>query len=123
MKRTILIVDDSESIREFLTFTLATGGFNVIAGVNGVDGLKLLEENEDMIELVITDLHMPEMDGIELIREIRKLEKYKHLPILFLTTESGVEQKMSAKRAGATGWIVKPVSPDKILSILNRCLR
>ncbi|MBN2892545.1 MAG: response regulator [Bacteroidales bacterium] len=123
MNKTILIVDDSESIREFLVFALSNHGFNVLSGINGKDGLKYFTNYTKEIDLVITDLHMPEMDGIQLIEEIRKLEKFKHLPILFLTTESGLEQKMKAKKAGATGWIIKPISPEKIIGILNKCLR
>jgi len=123
MAKTILIVDDSESIREFLLFTLVTNGYKVLVGVNGLDALKYFSADSDPIDLVITDLHMPEMDGIELIQEIRKMDRFKHLPILFLTTESGVEQKLKAKKAGATGWIVKPVTPDKLISVLNKCLR
>lgn len=123
MSRTILIVDDSESIREFLHFTLATDGYKVLVGINGKDAMKFFQEDAVPIDLVITDLHMPEMDGIELIQEIRKLDKFKHLPILFLTTESGIEQKMKAKKAGATGWIIKPITPDKLLAVLSKCLR
>lgn len=123
MSKTILVVDDSESIREFLLFTLVNNGYKVFSGVNGIDGLKYFSEGSEAIDLVITDLHMPEMDGIEFIQEIRKLEKFKHLPILFLTTESGITQKMQAKKAGATGWIVKPITPEKLLTVLSKCLR
>ncbi|MBN2663537.1 MAG: response regulator [Bacteroidales bacterium] len=123
MSKTILIVDDSESIREFLHFTLATDGYKVFVGTNGKDALKFFGAESEPIDLVITDLHMPEMDGIQLLQEIRKMDKFKHLPILFLTTESGIEQKMQAKKAGATGWIVKPITPDKLLAVLTKCLR
>jgi len=121
--RTILIVDDSESIREFLFYTLQSGGYNVLVGTNGKDALKHFTNYEKTIDLVVTDLHMPEMDGIELIRQIRSMEKFKYLPILFLTTESGSTQKLHAKEAGATGWIIKPITPDKLIAIINKVLR
>jgi len=123
MQNKILIVDDSESIREFLKYTLESNGFKVFVGVDGKDALKYFDDDDFQVNIVLTDLHMPVMDGLELIREIRKLKKYKHLPILFLTTESGIKQKMEAKKAGATGWIIKPVTASKIISILNKCLR
>ena len=75
------------------------------------------------INLIITDLHMPEMNGIELIREVRKMPSYQHTPILFLTTESQVEKKMEAKDAGATGWIVKPFVPAKLLAAITKVIR
>ncbi len=123
MGKTVLIVDDSESIREFLQFTLVTDGYKVLVGVDGKDALKFFNEDAEPIDIVITDLHMPVMDGIELIKEIRKSDNYKHIPIIFLTTESGTDQKMKAKKAGATGWIIKPITPEKLLSVLKRLLR
>src|SRR6056297_3448223 len=109
MAKTILIVDDSESIREVVSFTLEIEGFDVLVGVDGIDAQKFL--TGDKIDLIITDLHMPEMDGIELIKEVRTRPEYKLIPILFLTTESQTEKKMEAKQAGATGWIIKPFVP------------
>ncbi len=120
MERTILIVDDSESIREVVSFTLENEGFSVKIGVNGQDALKYL--NGDRIDLIITDLHMPVMNGIELIREVRNNKDYKMIPILFLTTESQVEKKLEAKEAGATGWIIKPFVPAKLISAINKVL-
>ncbi|OFX75680.1 MAG: two-component system response regulator [Bacteroidetes bacterium GWE2_29_8] len=121
MGKTILIVDDSESIREVVSFTLEGAGHSVLKGVDGQDALKLLDGKD--IDLIITDLHMPIMDGISLIREVRQKEQYKFVPILFLTTESQTEKKMEAKEAGATGWIVKPFVPEKLLAAINKVVR
>ena len=121
MQKTILIVDDSESIREVVRFTLENAGFNVLIGVDGKDALKFFDGKK--IDLLITDLHMPEMNGIELIREVRLMKNYARLPILFLTTESQRERKLEAKSAGATGWIIKPFVPAKLLAALNKVIR
>lgn len=121
MSKIILIVDDSESIREVVSFTLENEGYNVLVGVDGKDALKFLDGRN--IDLVITDLHMPEMDGIELIKNVRDMDAYKHIPILFLTTESQASKKMEAKEAGATGWIIKPFVPAKLLAALKKVLR
>ncbi len=120
MSKTILIVDDSESIREVVSFTLENEGFNVLIGNDGKDAQKFL--TGDKIDLVITDLHMPEMDGIELIKVIRKMPEYKMVPILFLTTESQTEKKMEAKNAGATGWIIKPFVPAKLIAAIGKVM-
>jgi two-component system chemotaxis response regulator CheY len=121
MAKNILIVDDSESIREVVSFTLENEGYDVKVGVDGKDALKFLDGSP--IDLIITDLHMPEMNGIELIKEVRKMEAYKRIPILFLTTESQAAKKMEAKEAGATGWIIKPFVPAKLLAALKKVLR
>lgn len=121
MSKVILIVDDSESIREVVSFTLENEGYNVLVGVDGKDALKFLDGRN--IDLIITDLHMPEMDGIELIKNVRVMDAYKHIPILFLTTESQASKKMEAKEAGATGWIIKPFVPAKLLAALKKVLR
>lgn len=121
MGKSILIVDDSESIREVVSFTLENEGYDVMAGVDGKDALKLLDGKS--VDLIITDLHMPEMDGIELIKNVRQMEQYKRIPILFLTTESQAAKKLEAKEAGATGWIIKPFVPAKLLAALKKVLR
>lgn len=120
MGKTILIVDDSESIREVISFTLENEGFKVKAGVDGKDAMKFL--NGEKIDLIITDLHMPVMNGIEFIKTVRNSSDYKMIPILFLTTESQVDKKMEAKNAGATGWIIKPFVPAKLISAINKVL-
>jgi two-component system chemotaxis response regulator CheY len=122
MAQTILIVDDSESIREVVSFTLENAGYNVLVGIDGKDALKFLDGKTE-IDLLITDLYMPNMNGIELIKAVRDHDYYKRIPILFLTTESQRDKKMEAKDAGATGWIIKPFVPAKLLSALNKVLR
>ncbi|MFW5886174.1 MAG: response regulator [Bacteroidota bacterium] len=121
MEKKILIVDDSESIREVVNFTLENEGYQVLIGKDGRDAMQHLDGQN--IDLVITDLHMPEMDGIELIKEIRKMNNYQRVPILFLTTESQATKKMEAKEAGATGWIIKPFVPAKLLAAINKVIR
>lgn len=121
MGKNILIVDDSESIREVVSFTLENEGYNVKVGIDGKDALKFLDGSS--IDLIITDLHMPNMNGIELIKEVRAMKQYKRIPILFLTTESQAAKKMEAKEAGATGWIIKPFVPGKLLAALKKVLR
>lgn len=121
MGKKILIVDDSESIREVVSFTLENAGHDVLKAVDGNDALKFLDGTP--IDLVITDLHMPGMDGIGLIKKIRQNDNYQFVPILFLTTESQNEKKQEAKDAGATGWIVKPFVPDKLLAAISKVVR
>ena len=121
MPKKILIVDDSESIREVVSFTLENEGFEVLVANDGTDALKFLDGRE--IDMIITDLHMPEMDGITLIKHVREMEASQRIPILFLTTESQTAKKMEAKEAGATGWIIKPFVPAKLIAALQKVLR
>ena len=121
MAKKILIVDDSESIREVVSFTLENEGYNILSAIDGKDALKHLDGQA--IDLVITDLHMPNMNGIELIKEIRNMDSYKRIPILFLTTESQANKKQEAKDAGATGWIIKPFVPAKLIAAINKVVR
>ena len=121
MKRRILIVDDSESIRELVGSTLSEVGYEVSRGVDGKDAFDQLQDIK--VDLVLTDLNMPTMDGIMLLKEIRKHEKYKYLPVLILTTESEAKKRQEAKEAGATGWIVKPFDQDRLLKIISKVIR
>lgn len=121
MGKRILIVDDSESIREVVCFTLENAGHEVVKGVDGLDAMKYLDGSK--FDLIITDLHMPNMDGIEFIRRVREMADYQYVPILFLTTESQTSKKMEAKEAGATGWIIKPFVPEKLLMAINKVVR
>ncbi len=121
MGKKILIVDDSESIRDVVNYTLENNGHEVLVGIDGQDAIRHL--NGQKIDLVITDLYMPNMDGISLIKVIRNNSNYKYTPILFLTTESQQEKKIEAKTAGATGWIVKPFIPESLLAVINKVLR
>lgn len=121
MGKKILIVDDSESIREVVSFTLENDGYVVQKAVDGTDALSYLDGTT--YDLIITDLHMPNKNGIELIRDVRQLAAYKFIPILFLTTESQTAKKQEAKEAGATGWIVKPFVPEKLLAAIKKVVR
>jgi len=116
----ILAVDDSASMRQMVAFTLKGGGFDVIEASDGVEALELAKENG--CDLVLTDVNMPNMDGIELTRELRGLPSYKFVPILMLTTESGMDKKAEGRAAGATGWIVKPFNPDQLLSTIKKVI-
>ena len=119
--KTILIADDSDSVRELVSFTLENAGYKVLAGRDGQDALKHL--TGEIIDLVLTDLHMPNLDGIGLIKEIRARPEYEFVPILFLTTESQAGKKEEAKEAGATGWIVKPFVPERLLATVSKVIR
>jgi len=118
--RKILIVDDSVSMRQMVTFTLQQGGYEVIEAEHGQDALNKLAAV--MVDLILTDLNMPVMDGITLIRNVRKQPALKSKPILMLTTEGLAAKKEEGKAAGATGWIVKPFDPDKLLETLAKVL-
>ncbi len=118
---TILAVDDSASMRQMVVFTLKGAGYTVVDAVDGVDALSKAKSNK--VDLVITDVNMPNMDGISLIRELRALPNFRFTPMLMLTTESGSDKKAEGKAAGATGWIVKPFNPDQLLATIKKVLR
>lgn len=117
---TILAVDDSVSMRQMVALTLKNGGHQVIEAVDGQDALSKAKNQKP--DLVLTDVNMPNMDGITLIKELRKLPEYKYTPMLTLTTESGAEKKAEGKAAGATGWLVKPFNPDQLLMTIKRVI-
>ncbi|MCU7494658.1 MAG: response regulator [Ignavibacteria bacterium] len=119
--KTILTVDDSSSIRQMVSFTLSEAGYNVIEASDGKDGLEKIKKASN-VNLVITDLNMPNMDGIALIRKIRESPAHKFVPILMLTTESQNEKKMEGKQAGATGWIIKPFKPEQLVAVVKKVL-
>ena len=116
----ILAVDDSASMRQMVAFTLKGAGYDVVEAADGAKALQAAKG--DAFNLVISDVNMPVMDGITLIKELRTLANYKFTPILMLTTESGPEKKQEGKAAGATGWIVKPFNPDQLISTVKRVL-
>ena len=120
MSNTLLIVDDSESIRELVCYNLKDAGYNVIKAVNGQDGINKLTSE---VKLIISDVNMPIMDGITMVKNIRNNSNYKHLPIIMLTTESQLEIKNAARLAGATAWIVKPFDENKLLEVVKKFLR
>jgi two-component system chemotaxis response regulator CheY len=119
MAKMILAVDDSVSMRQLVSFALSAAGYNVIEAGNGAEAVAKLSASVDM---VITDLNMPKMDGIELITHIRTKSAHKHIPIIMLTTESQPAKKEAAKAAGATGWMVKPFRPEQLLATVSRVL-
>lgn len=116
----ILAVDDSASMRQMVSFTLKGAGHDVTEATDGVEALGLAKNGP--VDLVISDVNMPNMDGITLIGELRKLSTYKYTPILMLTTESGSDKKSEGKAAGATGWIVKPFNPDQLIATIKKVL-
>ena len=118
--RKVLIVDDSVSMRQMVGFTLKEGGFEVLEAEHGQDALDKLQGTS--VDLVITDLNMPVMDGITLITNLRKQPAMKNKPILMLTTEGLASKKEEGKAAGATGWIVKPFDPEKLLLTVAKVL-
>jgi two-component system chemotaxis response regulator CheY len=120
MLKKILTVDDSISIRQIVSFTLKEAGYEVVEACDGVDALLKLENNT--VNLVLTDLNMPNMDGIELIRNIRTSQQHKFTPIIMLTTESQNEKKMEGRKAGATGWIVKPFVPEQLIAVIKKVM-
>lgn len=117
---TILAVDDSASMRQMVAFTLKGAGYNVVEAVDGKDALNKAQSSK--ADLVLTDVNMPNMDGISLIKQLRALPTYKFTPILLLTTESGADKKQEGKAAGATGWLVKPFNPDQLLATIKKVL-
>lgn len=120
MNKTIMTVDDSESIRQMVGFTLKGAGYEVVEAVDGKDAMGKLSNEE--VNMVITDLNMPNVDGIELIRWLRNQESCKFIPIVMLTTESQDGKKSEGREAGATGWIVKPFKPDQLLAVVKKVL-
>lgn len=121
MSKTALIVDDSPTMRQMVAFTLTNAGFTVVEAEHGKDAVNKVASAGKM-DIVVTDLNMPEMDGITLIRELRKLSAFKFTPILMLTTESATERKQAGKEAGATGWLVKPFNPETLLKTIAKVL-
>ncbi len=121
MKKTVLTVDDSRTMRDMLLMALEDAGYNVIQAVDGIDGLETLAaQGADAVDVVITDINMPRMDGFGFIEVVRKDPQYRGVPILVLTTESDPAKKERARGAGATGWIVKPFSPAKLVEAIRR---
>jgi len=118
MSKTILSVDDSASALQMVKLTLTSAGYQVVQAVNGADGLAKARAGN--VDMVLTDVNMPKMDGITLVRELRRLDSYKYVPVLVLTTEAGQDEKMAGKQAGATGWLVKPLDPEKLLATIAR---
>jgi two-component system chemotaxis response regulator CheY len=121
MPKMIMTIDDSPSMRQLVAFTLRGAGFDVVEAADGQEALAKAAVTP--VNLFITDLHMPKMDGIEFIRKLRALPQFKFVPIVLLTTDSQPEKKLEGKAAGATGWIVKPFQPQQLLAVVNKVIR
>jgi two-component system, chemotaxis family, chemotaxis protein CheY len=119
--KTVLVVDDSTSMRQMVSFTMKEAGFAVLEGANGAEAITQAQGKP--VDLVITDLNMPVMDGMTLIRTLRGKAEFRFTPILMLTTESQQEKKLEGKAAGATGWIVKPFNPEQLLQTVSKVVR
>lgn len=120
MAKTILAVDDSASIRQMVAFTLKSAGYDVVEAVDGQDGLD--KARVKTVNLVLTDQNMPRIDGLSLVKQLRALPQHKSTPILMLTTESTDQMKAQGKAAGATGWLVKPFDPAKLLEVVKKLI-
>jgi len=121
MAKTIMTVDDSASVRQMVKFTLQNEGYDVHEAIDGQDALNKIKSIEKL-DLLVTDLNMPNMDGIGLIREVRKLDSFRFLPILMLTSESQDGKEQEGKQAGATGWIVKQFKPEQLVAVIRKVL-
>ncbi len=120
MAKTILIVDDSASVRQVVSITLKGAGYEVIEGVDGKDALGKLKGQK--VHLIISDVNMPNMDGITFVKEVKKLDAYKFTPIIMLTTESQEAKKQEGQAAGAKAWVVKPFQPAQMLSAVSKLI-
>jgi two-component system, chemotaxis family, chemotaxis protein CheY len=118
MSKRILTIDDSKTMRDMLLLTLTDAGFEVLQGVDGEDGLAVLGDQK--VDVIITDINMPKMDGYEVIRQLRQNPRHKTTPILVLTTESDSDKRTIARSAGATGWMVKPFDPEGLIAVINK---
>lgn len=120
MSKTILAVDDSASIRQMVSFTLKSAGYEVVEAVDGADGLEKAKSRA--FNLVLTDQNMPRLDGLSLIKALRTMPQYGAVPILMLTTESSDTMKTQGRAAGATGWLVKPFDPQKLIEVVRKVI-
>lgn len=121
MSRTALVVDDSTTMRRMVGFTLREAGFEIVEGANGEEGLHRLDNHA--VDIIVTDVHMPVMDGLSMVEAVRRRADHRFTPILILTTEGGDEMKRRGRDAGASGWIVKPFNPAKLQEVVGRLLR
>ena len=121
MAKTVLVVDDSPTMRQMVAFTLTSAGYQVVEAGNGKEAVGKVNGGAKP-DLVVTDLNMPEMDGITLIKEIRKMPALKFTPILMLTTEASDDKKKAGQAAGATGWIVKPFNTEQMMAVIKKVL-
>jgi two-component system, chemotaxis family, chemotaxis protein CheY len=120
MSKTVMVVDDSSSMRQLIRFSLTNAGYTLLEAADGHDALQVLKDIR--VNMVITDLNMPVLDGIGLIKELRALDSYRFTPIIMLTTESQMGVVQEGKAAGATGWIVKPFDPEHLVNVVKKVL-
>ncbi|SPJ23595.1 response regulator [Palleronia abyssalis] len=120
MAKTVLSVDDSKSIRDMIGFTLEPNGYEVIGAGDGLEGLAALSENK--VSLVVCDLNMPNMNGIEMIKKVREDRRFDGIPVVMLTTEAQKEKMLEAKEAGAAGWLVKPFNEEKLVAVVTKMI-
>jgi two-component system chemotaxis response regulator CheY len=120
MAKTILTVDDSESLRRMVVFTLKAAGYQTVEAVDGDDGLAKAKEHA--FDLVLTDQNMPRMDGLTLIRSLRRISSYERVPILMLTTEASDEMRAKGRAAGASGWLIKPFDPQSLTDVVKKVI-
>jgi len=120
MAKTILVVDDSSSMRQVVGMALKGGGYDVIEACDGKDALAKLSGQK--IHLVISDVNMPNMDGITFVQELKKIAAYKFMPVIMLTTEGSDEKKKAGQAAGAKAWVVKPFQPQQLLAVVTKLL-
>lgn len=120
MAKTILIVDDSASLREVVAIALRGAGYEVIQACDGKDGLSKLDGTK--IHLIVSDVNMPVMDGITMVKQIKQMPAYKFTPVIMLTTESGADMKTAGKEAGVKAWVVKPFKPDQMLAAVSKLI-
>lgn len=120
MSKRIMTADDSASVRQMVAFTLKGAGYEVVEAVDGKDALSKLQGTP--VHMLITDLNMPNLDGIGLIKGVRANPSYKFIPIIMLTTESQDSKKQEGKSAGATGWIIKPFKPEQLVAVVKKVL-
>lgn len=118
MTKKVLTVDDSRTMRDMLKLALLNAGFEVSQAVDGMDGLEVLKSNRP--DVIVTDINMPKLDGFGFIEAVRASSEFRSIPILVLTTERDDDKKSKARNAGATGWIVKPFDPEKLISAIRR---
>jgi two-component system, chemotaxis family, chemotaxis protein CheY len=121
MAKRVLAVDDSLTIRQLIKMTLSRAGYEIVEAEDGAKGLQ--KASAETFDLVLSDINMPIMTGIEMLRSLRKLAQYKFTPIVLVTTESQPGKKQEGKAAGATGWIVKPFEPEQLLAVVTKVLR
>ena len=119
--KALMTVDDSASLRQMVSVVLRGGGYDVVEALDGLDALSKLKGQE--LHLILSDVNMPRMDGLEFTRQLRTMPDYKFVPVVLLTTESSVEKKQQGKAAGATGWIVKPFNPEQLLAVVKKVMR